>query len=510
MYYPSKQEFIAKSRQGNLIPVYKEILADVETPVSAFQKIDEGDYSYLLESVEGGEKIARFSFLGSRPSLIVKTKGKKIEIMELDAKDQTPEARPRYKIEKFPLEDNPLAKIKKLMSKFKFVKVKGLPRFCGGLVGYMGYDTVRFFEKLPDRNPDDLGLADCIFILTDTILIFDHLEHKIKVVANAHIEDNPEDAYQEAIGKIDRIIEKISGRNRKVKNVETGKGLQRQLEVKSNFTRKEFESAVLKAQEYIRAGDIIQVVLSQRFEVELTSSPFDIYRSLRSLNPSPYMYYLKFVDLILVGSSPELHVRYEDNLAEMRPIAGTRQRGKSEKEDRFLSKELLNDPKEKAEHIMLVDLARNDIGRVCDYDSIKVQELMTIEKYSHVIHIVSDIIGRLKKNEDIFSLLRVTFPAGTVSGAPKIRAMEIIDELENIRRGPYAGVVGYFSFSGNLDSCITIRTLVIKGKKAYVQAGAGIVAYSDPAKEYQETVNKARALIEAVKLAQKGIKPVNG
>ena len=452
MYYPSKQEFIAKSLQGNLIPVYKEILADVETPVSAFQKIDEGDYSYLLESVEGGEKIARFSFLGSRPSLIIKTKGKKIEIMELDARGQRPEARPRYKIEKFPLEDNPLAKIKELMSKFKFVKVKGLPRFCGGLVGYMGYDTVRFFEKIPDRNPDDLGLADCIFILTDTILIFDHLEHKIKVVANAQIEDNPEDAYQEAIGKIDRIIEKISGPNRKTKNVETGKGPQRQLEVKSNFTRKEFESAVLKAQEYIRAGDIIQVVLSQRFEVELTSSPFDIYRSLRSLNPSPYMYYLKFADLILVGSSPELHVRYEDNLAEMRPIAGTRHRGKSEKEDRALSKELLNDPKEKAEHIMLVDLGRNDIGRVCDYDSIKVQELMTIEKYSHVIHIVSDIVGSLKKNEDIFSLLRVTFPAGTVSGAPKIRAMEIIDELENIRRGPYAGIVGYFSFSGNLDN----------------------------------------------------------
>ena len=503
MYYPSKQEFIAKSSQGNLIPVYREILADLETPVSAFQKIDEGEYSYLLESVEGGEKIARFSFLGSRPSLIIKSKDKKIEIIEMDNRTPEPGREPKCKVKKFAFKGDPLTKIKELMDNFKFVQVEGLPRFCGGLVGYMGYDTVRFFEQLPDGNPDDLGLADYIFILTDTILIFDHLEHKIKVVANVQIEGNPELAYQEAIGKIDRIIEKISGPNRKIKNVETGKRLQKKLEIKSNFTREEFESTVLKAQEYIRAGDIIQVVLSQRFEIELSSSPFDVYRNLRSLNPSPYMFYLKFADLVLVGSSPELHVRCENNLVEVRPIAGTRQRGKNEKEDRLLSKELLNDPKERAEHIMLVDLGRNDIGRVCEYDSIKVQELMTIEKYSHVIHIVSDIIGRLKKNEDIFSLLRVTFPAGTVSGAPKIRAMEIIDELEKTRRGPYAGIVGYLSFSGNLDSCIIIRTLVIKGRKAYLQAGAGIVAYSDPAKEYQETVNKAKALIEAIKLAEK-------
>ena len=494
MYYPSKEEFIVKSKQGNLIPVYKEILADVETPVSAVQKIDHGEYSYLLESVEKGEKVGRFSFLGGRPSLVFKSKGRQIEIIR------------DGKIEKAFPDASPLTKIKELMSKFKFVEVEGLPRFCGGMVGYMGYDAVRFFEKLPDKNPDDLNLPDCIFILTDTILIFDHLDRKIKVVSNAHIENNPEDAYQEAIDKIDKIVDRIRSSLPGAGRSLTEEFKNKQIEVKSNFTQKEFEQAVLKAKEYIKAGDVIQVVLSQRFEIDLAVSPFDVYRYLRSLNPSPYMFYLKFKEVTLVGSSPELHVRCEDDLVEIRPIAGTRQRGKDEKEDRWLTKELLDDPKERAEHIMLVDLARNDLGRVCRYKSVSVQEMMTIEKYSHVIHIVSDITGKLKKNEDLFSLLKVTFPAGTVSGAPKIRAMEIIDELEKTRRGPYAGIVGYFSFSGNLDTCITIRTLVIKGNKAYIQAGAGIVAYSDPAKEYQETINKSKALVEAIKLAQEGEK----
>ncbi|MEA3560599.1 MAG: anthranilate synthase component I family protein, partial [Candidatus Omnitrophota bacterium] len=342
-------------------------------------------------------------------------------------------------------------------------------------------------------------------ILTDTILIFDHVDRKIKVVSNAHIENNPEDAYQKAIDKIDKIVDRVKSSLPEADRSLTEEFKNKQIEIKSNFTQGEFEKAVLKAKEYIKAGDIIQVVLSQRFETELTVNSFDVYRCLRSLNPSPYMFYLKFKEVTLVGSSPELHVRCEDGLVEIRPIAGTRQRGKSEKEDSYLRKELLADPKERAEHIMLVDLGRNDLGRVCRYKSVNVGELMTVEKYSHVIHIVSDITGRLKNNEDPFSLLKVTFPAGTVSGAPKIRAMEIIDELEKTRRGPYAGVVGYFSFSGNLDTCITIRTLVIKDNKAYIQAGAGIVAYSDPAKEYQETINKATALIEAVKLAQEGL-----
>ncbi|MEA3328796.1 MAG: anthranilate synthase component I [Candidatus Omnitrophota bacterium] len=505
MHYPSKEEFIAKSKQGNLIPVYKEILADVETPVSAFQKIDQGEYSYLLESVEKGEKVGRFSFLGGRPSLVFKSKGKEIEIIESDT-------RAKYKIKKIPFESNPLAKIKELMGKFKFVEVEGLPRFCGGMVGYMGYDTVRFFEKLPDENPDDLNLPDCMFILTDTILIFDHVDRKIKVVSNAHIEKQKSgnrrqisEVYEESIKKIDSIIDRLKkteGRKQKTENRPQVSG---ELKIKSNFTQSEFEQTVLKAKKYIKAGDIIQVVLSQRFEIDLVVSPFDVYRYLRSLNPSPYMFYLKFQDITLVGSSPELHVRCEDDLVEIRPIAGTRQRGKNEKEDNRFTKDLLGDPKERAEHIMLVDLGRNDVGRVCRYKSVNVGELMTIEKYSHVIHIVSDITGRLKKNEDSFSLLKVTFPAGTVTGAPKIRAMEIIDELEKTRRGPYAGVVGYFSFSGNLDTCITIRTLVIKGNKAYIQAGAGIVAYSDPAKEYQETINKSKALVEAIKLAQEGL-----
>jgi len=499
MYYPNKKEFKKLSKKGNLIPVYKEISADIDTPVSCFMKIDDGGYSYLLESVEGGEKIARYSFLGSNPSLVFKSKGKHIEISaKLTTNDK------RLITKQFVTKRDPIFEIKRLMDNRKFVPVKGLPRFCGGLVGYLGYDIVRFFEDIPDKNPDDLKIPDSTFMLTDTILIFDHVDHKIKVVSNAHIHkgDNAESVYADAVKKIDRLIGKLmtSGPQPKTRSP---KPKQTKLSITSNVTKKQFETMVMKAKKYIRQGDIIQTVLSQRFEIDLKGiKPFNIYRALRSVNPSPYMFYLNFRDMKLVGSSPEIMVRCEDSLVEVRPIAGTRPRGKTPAEDKRLEKELLADPKEKAEHIMLVDLGRNDIGRVCNFNTVKTDELMVVERYSHVMHIVSNVVGMLKKDRDIFDVIRATFPAGTLSGAPKVRAMEIIDELENVRRGAYAGCIGYFSFSGNLDTCITIRTLLIKGRKAYMQAGAGIVADSIPRKEYRETQNKARALIKSIELAQ--------
>ena len=497
MYYPDKKEFIELTKSGNLIPVYKEILADMETPVSAFMKIDKGDYSYLLESVEGQEKIARYSFLGSQPSLVFKSKNKNIEIIE------------GKRTKKLTAQKDPIDEIKTILARYKFVDIRGLPRFCGGLVGYIGYDMIRFFEKIPDKNKDQLNVYDSVLMLTDTILIFDHIDHKIKVVSNAHIEDDSskkviEKTYDEAVKKIDKIIALLRKPQAKTAS---RKASERdiQIKAKSNFSESAFGKIVNRAKEYIQKGDIIQTVLSQRMEVSLKKAkPFDLYRALRSINPSPYMYYLKFDDMKLVGSSPEILIRCENGIVQTRPIAGTRQRGKDDDEDHKLMLELLRDPKEKAEHIMLVDLGRNDIGRVCDFKTIVVPELMAIEKYSHVMHMVSDVYGNLSKNKDIFDVIRVGFPAGTVTGAPKIRAMEIIDELENIRRGPYAGCVGYFSFSGNLDTCITIRTIIVKKNKAYIQVGAGIVADSDPHKEYQETLNKAKAMIKAVEAAEKG------
>ncbi|MBU1087746.1 MAG: anthranilate synthase component I [Candidatus Omnitrophica bacterium] len=501
MYYPNLEQFKKLSKKGNVIPVYRELLADLETPVSAFMKIDTSKYAYLLESVEGGEKIARYSFLGNNPSLILRSQGLNVEILK-----KTDKGFAKTEIRN---PDGPLAEIKKIIKQYKFVNVEGLPRFCGGLVGYMSYDTVRFYENIPDKNPDDLNLYDAVFILTDTILIFDHVRHKIKIVSNAHIENSSaarsdkqlEAIYTESLAKIDALAKTLQ----KPLKIPKPKASKQLFAVNSNTTKKEFKAAVEKAKEYINAGDIIQTVLSQRFSVNVDVPSFDIYRSLRIVNPSPYMYYLKFDDMKLIGSSPEIMVRCENNIAEVRPIAGTRKRGKNEQEDLALAAELLHDPKEIAEHIMLVDLGRNDLGRVCKYASVNVTELMAIEKYSHVMHIVSDVQGTLRKDKDGFNLLSATFPAGTVSGAPKIRAMEIIDQLENVRRGPYAGCIGYFSFSGNLDTCITIRTIVLKNKTAYVQAGAGIVADSIPEKEYQETVNKARALIKSIEIAQKGL-----
>ncbi|NQT00348.1 MAG: anthranilate synthase component I [Candidatus Omnitrophica bacterium] len=494
MYYPAKEEFIKKAKQGNLIPVYKELLADLETPVSAFLKIGRGPYSYLLESVEGEEKVARYSFLGAQPALIFKSKGKNIELIQ------------GKRVKRYRSED-PLSEIQRLMQQYSFVPTHGLPRFCGGLVGFMGYDMVRFFENIGDLNPDDLKLPDSLFLLTDTILIFDHTAHVIKIIANAHTKGKKSDleivrCYEEAITKIEKIAHKIKAPL--AQSTHRTAASKRKFKLKSNLARKDFTRIVKKAKSYISEGEIIQTVLSQRFALKFNCPTFDIYRALRSINPSPYMYYLKLKDFCLVGSSPELFVRCEEAQVAVRPIAGTRPRGKDARGDQRLIKQLLADPKERAEHIMLVDLGRNDIGRVCDFASVKIAELMAIEKYSHVMHIVSEVRGKLRKDKDAFELIRACFPAGTVSGAPKVRAMEIIDELENVRRGPYAGLVGYFSFSGNLDSCITIRTIVTKNKTAYIQAGAGIVADSHPQKEYQETKNKAQAMIKAVELAERG------
>jgi anthranilate synthase component 1 len=493
MLRPTLKEFREKAKLGNLIPVYREILADMETPVSAFRKIDDGKYSFLLESVEGGEKWARYSFLGSRPEVIVRSRGRAVEVIRSGRKE----------VRTFT--QDPLEAVREVLSAYRPVPDPGLPRFYGGGVGFLGYDVVRFFERLPDRQKPGLDVPDVLFMITDTLVIFDNVTHRIKVISNAHVDGGSvTGAYRDAVKKIDSIVAKIKRGARSQKSGVRRKRT-RTAKLKSNFTQPQYEQAVLKAKEYIKAGDIFQVVPSQRFETAINVEPFEIYRALRLINPSPYMYFLRCGDTTVVGASPEVMVRLEGERIELRPIAGTRKRGATEDEDRALEQELLADPKERAEHIMLVDLGRNDVGRVSSAGSVHVSELMVIERYSHVMHIVSNVRGTIAPGRDAYDVVRACFPAGTVSGAPKIRAMEIIDELEPTRRGPYAGAVGYFGFSGNMDTCITIRTLVIKDRKAYIQAGGGVVADSVPSLEYQETVNKARAMLRAVEMAEEGL-----
>jgi anthranilate synthase component 1 len=490
MYYPDIEEFRKKAGQGNLVPVYREMLADMLTPVSAFLKIDSGRYSFLLESVEGGEKWARYSFLGADPSVVVRTSGNKGFI---EKKGETEERE---------LTGDPVEFLKEAMGEYRPVPVEGLPRFFGGAVGYAGYDVVGFLEDIGTKEKPGVDCPDLFFMLTDTLLIFDNVAQKIKVVANAHVGDaGPDKAYEEAKVKIDALVDTLKGkqpRRKKPRAKVTGK-------LKSSFTKKNFEKAVRDAKEYIKAGDIFQVVLSQRFEEKATIDPFDVYRALRVINPSPYMFYLNCGGFVLSGSSPEVMVRVEGTRIDLRPIAGTRKRGATEEEDEALTRELLADPKECSEHIMLVDLGRNDVGRVSKPGKVAVNELMVIEKYSHVMHIVSNVRGELDDGRDAYDVMKACFPAGTVSGAPKIRAMQIIDELEPTKRGPYAGAVGYFSFTGNMDTCITIRTLLFKDGKVYVQAGAGLVADSVPETEYFETVNKAAAMMKALEMAEKGL-----
>jgi anthranilate synthase component I len=491
MYYPDLTAFKSLSARGNLIPVYREIMADLDTPVSAFRKIDDGRYAFLLESIEGGEKWARYTFLGSNPSVVLRLRGETVEIREA--------GRPLRR----EASADPLGLLKDYLARYTPVEIEGIPRFFGGAVGYLGYDMVRHFENLPTGKPAVIGAWDAYFVITDTLVIFDNVRQKIKVVSNAHLAGDitPEEAYVEATAKIDAIIAKLKAQLPPEVSTQ-GAG---QVSFSSNVSRVAFEESVVRAKEYVKAGDIIQVVLSQRFTGDLTVDPLDIYRVLRTLNPSPYMFFLRLDDTLVVGASPEVMVRREGERVELRPIAGTRPRGKDAEEDAALAKELLADPKERAEHVMLVDLGRNDLGRVCTTGSVKVSELMVVERYSHVMHIVSNVQGKLEQGKDAFDVVRATFPAGTLSGAPKVRAMEIIDELEPVRREIYGGAVGYFSFSGNMDLAIAIRTLVIRNGKVHLQAGAGIVADSDPAAEYQETVNKAMALVKAIEAVERGL-----
>ncbi len=491
MVFPDFNEFCQLAAKGNLVPVYGEIMADMDTPVTAFRKIDDGRYSFLLESIEGGEKWARYSFLGSHPSLILRSKGNRVEVVrgeQITVHDS----------------DDPTVLLRELLERYTPVEVPGLPRFVGGAVGYLGYDMVRHFEQLPTLKPDSIGAWDSFFMITDTLLIFDTVKQKIQVVATAHLDGDLslEDAYRSAVTRIDGLVARL---RTPLTNSSTTAPATRSVGFSSNTTQAEYEAAVEKAKEYVKAGDVIQLVLSQRMSGDLTVDPFDIYRVLRTLNPSPYMFFLRCDDTVVTGASPEVMVRKEGNRVELRPIAGTRPRGATPEQDAQMAEELMADPKERAEHVMLVDLGRNDLGRVCTTGSVEVSELMVIERYSHVMHIVSNVRGELTGGRDAFDLVRATFPAGTLSGAPKIRAMQIIDELEPVRRGVYGGAVGYVSFSGNMDLAIAIRTLVVKDGKVHLQAGAGIVADSDPATEWLETVNKAMAVRRAIEIAEKGL-----
>ena len=487
---PSIADFLELSRGGNLVPVFREILADTETPVSAFLKTARGEHAFLLESVVGGDKWGRYSFLGSEPAAIFTSRGTTVSLQEHGRA-----------LRSFTAAD-PLEALRELLAGYHPVPVAGLPRFFGGAVGYVAYDAVRFFERLPATLPDPLGLPELYFIVPASLLVFDTVAQSIKVVVNVDVRDpatDPRAAYERAVAYIDELVARLAAPLMVPDALPaTGEGLP----VTSNLTAKEFGAIVERAKEYIRAGDVIQVVLAQRLEAPLRAAPFNVYRALRMVNPSPYMFYLRLGAQTLVGSSPEVMARVEDGELTVRPIAGTSPRGTQEMEDRELERALLADPKEIAEHIMLLDLGRNDVGRVSAIGSVEVTERLVVERYSHVMHIVSNVRGRLAEGRDCFDAFRATFPAGTLSGAPKIRAMEIIEELEPVRRGVYGGAVGYFGFGGTMDTCIAIRTMLIKDGTVFLQAGAGIVADSDPEREHAECLNKARGLLQALKRAE--------
>jgi anthranilate synthase component I len=504
MYSPEFEEFQKLAAQGNLIPVTRRLLADFETPLSAYQKIRGQGESFLFESVEGGEHIGRYSFVGCNPRATVRQTADRVEVLENGRVTDT------YTIsreaaaagDKRSVRDG-LVVIERLLKQYRPVSRPELPRFTGGAVGFIGYEFIHDVEPVVPRPPkDELRTPTLYFLIADELLIFDRVNQTITVLVNAVIDEQTAvaDAYENATGEIDRLVALLE---QPVEHVPVTVPKEApSIPFESNVSKDKFATNVLKAKEYILAGDIIQVVGSQRFSTSVKARPLDVYRAARSINPSPYMFLLELEGFALVGASPEIHVRCEERKVEIRPIAGTRARGKTPEEDDANEKELLADPKERAEHVMLVDLARNDIGRVCDFGSVRVKDLMIIERYSHVMHIVSQVEGKLSANKTPYDLMRATFPAGTLSGAPKIRAMQIISELEQTQRGPYGGCVGYFSFNGNLDCCITIRTALLKDGKAYVQAGGGWVNDSTPEAEYQETVNKAKAMLKAVALAE--------
>ncbi len=497
-YHPSFDEFMTLAERGNTIPVYRQLLADALTPVMAYQRLAHppgfapAAHAFLLESVVGGERIARYSFAAADPETTITARR---DEMTLRRRGRDAESLTTH---------DPLGELGKVLADFRPVHLPGLPRFTGGIVGYAAYDLIRYYEKLGEGPADDRDLPDVSFGLYRTMVIFDHVSKTIKVTANAFIEDDPGRAYAQATDAIERTIDRLrAGDDRTVQEVNLVSLPQKPFE--SNVTRRRYLEMVEACKEYIRAGDIFQVVPSQRLAIETAASPFDIYRALRVVNPSPFMFLLTTPEVTLVGSSPEILCRVEDGTITNRPLAGTRPRGETPEKDRALEEELLADEKERAEHVMLVDLGRNDVGRVAEPNSIQLSDVMTVERYSHVMHIVSNVTGRLADGRTALDALRVTLPVGTVSGAPKIRAMQIIDEFEPTRRGPYAGAVGYVDFSGNMDTCITLRTMVFAGGKIYIQAGGGVVADSVPEREYQETLSKARALIRAVEVAEAGI-----
>ncbi len=487
------EQFEQYARQGyNRIPISREILADLDTPLSAYLKLADGAYSYLFESVHGGEQWGRYSIIGLPCQTIIKIFANDICVEK------------NGEIQETIRHENPLIWIDEFKQRFKVPDIEGLPRFNGGLVGYFGYETIGYIEpKLKSTGKDDpIGNPDILLMVSEEMLVFDNLSGKMLLLTHANPEDD--DAYNKAKARLDELVVKL----RDLKAKSNGHNQSKQVDEAdfvSGFTQQGFEDAVLKAKEYIVAGDVMQVVLSQRMSIPFTASPLDLYRSLRCLNPSPYMYYLNLDDFHVVGSSPEILVRLEDDTVTVRPIAGTRPRGATPEQDQMLEKDLLADPKELAEHLMLIDLGRNDAGRVSEIGSVNLTDKMIIERYSHVMHIVSNVTGRLQKGKDAFDVLAATFPAGTVSGAPKIRAMEIIDELEPVKRGVYSGAVGYIAWSGNLDTAIAIRTAVIKDETLHIQAGAGIVYDSIPRNEWDETMNKGRAVFRAVAMAEAGL-----
>ena len=491
-HFPDFSTFQKLAQGVELVPVYRRLLGDTLTPVSGFYKIDAGASACLFESVIGGEKVGRYSFLAADPFMQLEARGYEVTLV-------TEAGRHTF------TSSDPLEELKQRVEAIRSATLPELPPFTSGAVGYAGYDVIRYSENLPNAPHNDRDLPDLAFAFYDHMVVFDHVNKTNVVIAMARLDKFGDDlaaAYADAQRRVDQLVDQLEHEGSTLAPADIAAGGLPEISYRANFTQKDFEAAVEKCVEYIRAGDIFQVVISQRLELDIACEPFEIYRTLRVVNPSPFMFYLRTPSVTLVGSSPEIMVRVVEGRVTVRPLAGTRRRGATEEEDRQLAEELLADPKERAEHVMLVDLGRNDVGRVAEYRSVELTDVMTIERYSHVMHITSNVSGQLAEGRDAFDALRACVPAGTVSGAPKVRAMEIIDEIEPHRRGPYAGAVGYIDFNGNMDTCIALRTLVVQGNKAYVQAGAGIVADSQPAEEYQETLNKARGLLKAIEITE--------